>query len=76
MCSKKNKQHSYAPTNSKQKPHIDQPHQQASDISDFFEQMGTMPNLLTSMLITFVAVTPTTVSSLTNRLERCATPSG
>jgi hypothetical protein len=51
------KQNSYAATNIEQDQHIHQPHQQTSDIQDLknmkkslFEQMGTMLNLLTTML--------------------------
>jgi ABC-type lipoprotein release transport system permease subunit len=51
------KQNSYAATNIEQDQHINQPHQQTSDIQDLknmtkslFEQMGTMLNLLTTVL--------------------------
>jgi hypothetical protein len=51
------KQNSYTPTNIEQEPHINQSHQQTSDIQELkivmkslFEQMGTMLNLLTTML--------------------------
>jgi hypothetical protein len=51
------KQNYYNPTNTEQEPHINQPHQQTSDIQDLknmmkslFEQMGTILNLLTTML--------------------------
>jgi hypothetical protein len=50
------------------------------------EKRSGRPSIITDVLVEllrerimenrFVAVTPTTVSSLTNRLERCATPSG
>jgi hypothetical protein len=49
-----NKRNSYAPTNIEQEPHINQPHQQTSNIQDLkdkmkslFKQMGTMLNLTT-----------------------------
>jgi hypothetical protein len=51
------KQNSYAATNIEQDPHINQPHQQTIVIQDLqnimkslFEQIGTMLNLLTTML--------------------------
>jgi hypothetical protein len=51
------KQNSYAATNIEQDQHINQPLQQTSDIQELknsikklFEQMGTMLNLLTTML--------------------------
>jgi hypothetical protein len=51
------KQNSYAATNIEQDPHINQPHQQTSDKQDLidmmeklFELMGTMLNLLTTVL--------------------------
>jgi hypothetical protein len=51
------KQNSCALTNIEREPHTNQPHQQASSIQDLknmmkslFEQMGTMLNLLTTML--------------------------
>jgi hypothetical protein len=50
------KQNSYAATNIEQDQHINQSHQQTSDIQNLknmikslFEQMGTMLNLLTSV---------------------------
>jgi hypothetical protein len=50
-------QNSYTPTNIEQEPHINQYHQQTNDIHDLknimkslFEQLGTMLNLLTTML--------------------------
>jgi hypothetical protein len=51
------KPHSDAPTNTEQETQINQPHQQTSDIQElknmmkcFFEQTGTMLNLLTTVL--------------------------
>jgi hypothetical protein len=51
------KQNSYAATNIEQDQHINQPHQQISDIQglknimkNLFEQMRTMLNLLTAVL--------------------------
>jgi hypothetical protein len=51
------KQNSYAATNIEQDQHINQPLQQTSDVQDLknmmkslFEQMGTMLNLLTTVL--------------------------
>jgi hypothetical protein len=50
------KQNSYAAINIEQDQHINQSHQQTSDIQDLnmmkslFEQMGTMLNLLTTLL--------------------------
>jgi hypothetical protein len=51
------KQNSYAATNIEQDQHINQPFQQTNDIQDLknmmktlFEQMGTMLNLLTTVL--------------------------
>jgi hypothetical protein len=50
------KQNSYAPTKVEQEPHTNQPHQQTSDIQDLknmmnlFEQMGTMLNLLITVI--------------------------
>jgi hypothetical protein len=51
------KQNSYADKNIEQEPHINQPHQQTSDIQELknmmkslFEQMGNMLNLLTTVL--------------------------
>jgi hypothetical protein len=47
---------SYAPTNTDQEPHVNQFHQQTSNIQvlknmmkSLFEQMGTMLNLLTEL---------------------------
>jgi hypothetical protein len=52
------KQNSYAPTNTEQEPYMNQSHQQTSDTKEkknmmrsLFEQMGTLLNLLTTMLI-------------------------
>jgi hypothetical protein len=54
------KQNSYAATNIEQDQHINHSHQQTSDIQDLknmmkslFEQMGTMLNLLTTVLTKF-----------------------
>jgi hypothetical protein len=54
------KQNFYAPTNIEQELHINQPHQQTSNIPDLkntmkslFEQVGTMLNLLTTVLTKF-----------------------
>jgi hypothetical protein len=51
------KQNSYGHTNFEQEPHTNQSHQQASDMQDLknmmkslFEQMGTMLNILTTVL--------------------------
>jgi hypothetical protein len=51
------KQNSYAPTNIEQGPHTNQPHQQTREVQDLknmmrslFEQMGTILNLLRTML--------------------------
>jgi hypothetical protein len=51
------KQHPHTPTNMEHEPYINQPHQQTSDIQELktmlkslFEQMGTMLNLLTTVL--------------------------
>jgi hypothetical protein len=51
------KHNSYAPPNIEQEPHINQSHHQISDIQELkhmmkslFEEMGTMLNLLTTML--------------------------
>jgi hypothetical protein len=51
------KQNFYLPTNIEQKPHINQSHQQTSDMQDLknimkslFKQMVTMLNLLTTVL--------------------------
>jgi membrane-associated HD superfamily phosphohydrolase len=51
------KQNSYSPTNVEQELHTNQPHQQTSKVQDLkkydeslFEQIGTMPNLLTTIL--------------------------
>jgi hypothetical protein len=51
------KQNFYAPTNIQQGPQTNQPHQQTREIQDlknmtkiFFDQMGTMLNLLTTVL--------------------------
>jgi hypothetical protein len=51
------KQEFYAPTNIEQEPHINQSHQQTSNMQELkntmksiFEQMGTMLNLLTTMI--------------------------
>jgi hypothetical protein len=56
ICSSK-KQEFHAPTNTEQEPHIKQTHQQTSDnqelknlMKSLFEQMGTMINLLTTMI--------------------------
>jgi hypothetical protein len=54
------KQNSYAPTNIHQEPQTNQPYQQTSSMQDLknmlkrlFEQMGTMLNLLTTVLTKF-----------------------
>jgi hypothetical protein len=54
---KKPKKNSYAPTNIEQEPHINQSHQQTSDIQELtnmtkshFEQMGTLLKTLTTVL--------------------------
>jgi hypothetical protein len=56
-CAQITKQKPHSLTNVEQAPYTNQPHQQTSEIQDLknmmknlFEQMGTMLNLLTTML--------------------------